>query len=284
MFYHLSCVEMCWGNLWHPCQCSVLFKCDSSIQEPQVYHNHECVVCVCNMDMQFIYVHAGWENSANDLQVLDEMISNLKHGFLWPPTSTIISMNLSIICTCYDYCYKYHNIYYCSYVRSYYLVDLGFPIGTSFFPPHKSTRYHVQEFCLSNRQPTTNKKLYNYRHSSLRMVIERSFGVLKARFPILNLIPKFKRGRQRYMIVACCTLHNFIRINNRGDKLFHTWAPLGVEGTSTRSQPCGNIGASSSTATQRHVLEMSNAAKRLMTQFRDDIIDLMWVDYVAHRH
>ena len=108
--------------------------------------------------------------------------------------------------------------------------------------------------------------------------------MLKARFPILNLIPKFKRSRQHYVIVACCTLHNFIRINNRGDKIFHTWAPLGVEGTSTRSQACGNIGASSSTATQRHVLEMSNAAKRLMNQFRDDIIDLMWVDYVAHRH
>ena len=112
-------------------------------------------------------------------------------------------------------------------------MDSGFPIGTSFLPPHKSTRYHVQEFHSSYRQPTTKKELYNYRHSSLWMVIEQSFGVLKARFPILNLMPNFKRIRQHYVIVACCALHNFMRINNRGDELFHTWAPSGVVGTST---------------------------------------------------
>ena len=101
-------------------------------------------------------------------------------------------------------------------------MDSGFPIGTSFLPPHKSTMYHAQEFCLISRQPTTKKELYNYKHSSLQMVIEQSFGVLKARFTILNLMPNFKCSRQRYVIVACCALHNFIRMNNRGDELFHT--------------------------------------------------------------
>ena len=64
----------------------------------------------------------------------------------------------------------------------------------NFFPPHKSTRYHAQEFRSSNRRPTSKKELYNYRHS-LRMVIERSFGVLKACFPILNLMSNFKQSR-----------------------------------------------------------------------------------------
>ena len=131
--------------------------------------------------------------------------------------------------TCYEYCYEYHNIYCWSHIRSYYLVDLGFPIGTSFLPPHKSTRYHAQEFRSSNRQPTTKKELCNYKHSSLWIVIERSFGVLKACFPILNLIPNFKRSRQRYVIVAYCALHNFIRMNNQGDELFRTWASTRVE-------------------------------------------------------
>ena len=39
------------------------------------------VLCVCNMDMQFIYVHAGWKSSANDSQVLEEAIGDPKHGF-----------------------------------------------------------------------------------------------------------------------------------------------------------------------------------------------------------
>nr|POE86831.1 hypothetical protein CFP56_24830 [Quercus suber] len=68
-------------------------------------------------------------------------------------------------------------------VRSYYLVDSRYPIGASFLPPHKSTRYHAQEFRMSNRQSASGKELYNYIYSSLRMVIEKSFGVLKARFP-----------------------------------------------------------------------------------------------------
>ena len=31
-------------------------------------------------------------------------------------------------------------------------------------------------------------------------------------------------------------------------------------------------------------MEMSDKAKRLMAQFRDDITNAMWTDYVAHGH
>ena len=110
----------------------------------------------------------------------------------------------------------------CVCVGSYYLVDSGLPIGTSFLPPNKSTRYHAQEFNSSGRRTTSKKELYNYRHSSLLMVIEQSFGVLKARFSILNLMPNFKLIRQRYVVIVCCALHNFIRMNNRSDELFKT--------------------------------------------------------------
>ena len=47
------------------------------------------VLCVCNMDMQFTFVHAGWEGSANDTRVFEEATSERKHGFPWPPTGTI---------------------------------------------------------------------------------------------------------------------------------------------------------------------------------------------------
>ena len=44
------------------------------------------------MDMQFIYVHAGWEGSANDSPVLEEAITDPKHEFPWPPTGTTINL------------------------------------------------------------------------------------------------------------------------------------------------------------------------------------------------
>ncbi|XP_050262372.1 uncharacterized protein LOC126706846 [Quercus robur] len=203
------------------------------------------------MDMQFTFIHGGWEGSANDSKVFEEAISDRKHGFPWPPTG------------------------------SYYLVDSGLPIGTSFLPPHKSNRYHVQEFNSSGRRITSKKELYNYRHSSLRMVIERSFGVLKARFPILNLMPNFKPIRQRYVVIVCCALHNFIRMNNRSDELFRTIGESDGEGSVTNGEGSGDVGASTSSATQRHVLEMSSASKRAMGQVRDNITDTMWNDYVA---
>ena len=90
------------------------------------------------------------------------------------------------------------------------------------------------------------------------MVIERSFEVLKARFPILNLMPNFKQSRLCYVIVVCCALHNFICINNRGDELFTTWGDdTRSEGRDSNSEgngngngnESGNTGASTSSAT-----------------------------------
>ena len=74
-------------------------------------------------------------------------------------------------------------------------------------------------------------------------------------------MPNFKRSRQRYVIVACYAFHNFIRMNNQGDELFRTWASTQVEWTSNCGLPSHNIEASSSTVTQRHVLEMLEAVK-----------------------
>ena len=107
--------------------------------------------------------------------------------------------------------------------RSYYLIDSGYAIGSAFLPPYKFVRYHAQEFRDANRQPTTLQELFNYRHSSLRMVIERCFGVLKARFPILTEMHSFFISRQRLIMIACCALHNFIRMYNRMDEMFHVW-------------------------------------------------------------
>ena len=70
-------------------------------------------------------------------------------------------------------------------------------------------------------------------------------------------------------------------MNNRSDELFRTIGESGGEGSVTNSEGSGNTGASTSSATQRHELEMSTASKRAMGQFRDNITDTMWDDYVT---
>ncbi|CAN1153269.1 hypothetical protein LINPERHAP2_LOCUS19299 [Linum perenne] len=55
-------------------------------------------------------------------------------------------------------------------------------------------------------------------NSSLRNVIERCFGVLKARFPILKFMRSYSFKKQ--IVMACCTIHNFIRLHATRDELF----------------------------------------------------------------
>ena len=98
----------------------------------------------------------------------------------------------------------------------------------------------------------------------------------------MSNIPKYKQYRQRLVVSACCALHNFIRINNRIDVLFNTWENLGKDDMQTGKN--GNSPGSSASAEKRHVREMSNASKRVMAEFRDDITDCMWEEYVRRRH
>jgi hypothetical protein len=65
----------------------------------------------------------------------------------------------------------------------FYLVDAGYAVRPRFLPPYRATRYHLSEY--GGRNPQNPKELFNLRHSSLRVTIERAFGALKNIFKIL---------------------------------------------------------------------------------------------------
>ncbi|KAK7857095.1 hypothetical protein CFP56_019784 [Quercus suber] len=81
-------------------------------------------------------------------------------------------------------------------------------------------------------------------------------------------------------------LPEYLQVNKywpwfESDELFRTIRESVGEGSATNSEGSGDARASTSSMTQRHVLEMSSASKRAMGQFRDNITDTMWDDYVA---
>ena len=78
-----------------------------------------------------------------------------------------------------------------------------------FLPPYRATRYHLREFGGGNH-PTNQKELFNLRHSSLRVTVERAFGALKNRFKILYNKPFHPYKTQVKLVLACCILHNWI--------------------------------------------------------------------------
>ncbi|XLT59936.1 hypothetical protein HN873_052540, partial [Arachis hypogaea] len=76
--------------------------------------------------------------------------------------------------------------------RNYYLVDAGYTNCKGFLAPYRHTRYH---------------------HSSARNIIERCSGLLKKRCAILRSHYFYKIKTQNRIIIACCLLQNFIRLN-----------------------------------------------------------------------
>ncbi|KAL2247287.1 UNVERIFIED_CONTAM: hypothetical protein Sindi_2581000 [Sesamum indicum] len=143
------------------------------------------VMVVCDFDLMFTYVMAGWEGSANDARVFMDCLNN-DLNFPWPPN-----------------------------------VDSAYPNFPGFLAPCRQDRYHINSFRGNNRQAHSPKELFNQRHSQLRNVIERAFGVLKNRFPILKgPMPPYSLDRQRDLVIACCVIHNFIRKFGIDDQFF----------------------------------------------------------------
>ncbi|KAL0303743.1 UNVERIFIED_CONTAM: hypothetical protein Sradi_6242400 [Sesamum radiatum] len=101
-------------------------------------------------------------------------------------------------------------------IGKYYLVDAGFTNYQCFLAPYRGTRYHLPEWRGQGRRYGTPQDMFNHAHSRLRNVIERCFGVLKKRFPILQWgMPSYLLNHQVDIVIACCTLHNFIHMAYR---------------------------------------------------------------------
>ena len=66
-------------------------------------------------------------------------------------------------------------------------------------------------------EPKTPTKKFNRIHSSIRNVIERSFGVLKMKWQILYMMRPYTMFKQKMIVVATMVLHNFIREHNSED-------------------------------------------------------------------
>ncbi|KAG6490946.1 hypothetical protein ZIOFF_052278 [Zingiber officinale] len=134
------------------------------------------VLAACTFDLKFTYVLPGWEGSASYSRILDNALS--REDNLNAPQG------------------------------KFYLVDARYMLRSTFLTPYRSIRYHLKEY--SQHPPENPKELFNLRHSSLRNAIERAFGVLKNRFPILAEMSRYDVETVSEIVLACCILHNFL--------------------------------------------------------------------------
>ncbi|CAI9295162.1 unnamed protein product [Lactuca saligna] len=122
------------------------------------YRGRKCyptinVFATCSFDLKFTYVLTGWEGTASDSRVLKNALNR---------DDKLVIPN-----------------------GRYYLVDVGLPHSTILMAPYRGVRYHLKEY--STRTPQNARELFNLRYTSLRNAIERAFGVLKRRFPIIRI-------------------------------------------------------------------------------------------------
>jgi len=118
------------------------------------------VLAICDFDRRFTFVAAGIPGSAHDWTVLQEVMFRHNDKFPHPPPG------------------------------KFYLVDSGYPSRPGFLPPYKGVRYHVDDWKKTPRA-RGKKEIFNQAHSSIRSVIERSFGVLKMKWRILLGLPHY---------------------------------------------------------------------------------------------
>jgi hypothetical protein len=170
-------------------------------------------MAVCDFDMFFIFVLAGWEGSAHDMRVFDDAMTRYKDSFPKIPIGTHIAMSLLFPNVAIE------NLQVLPPVGKFFLVDSGYANRKGFMSPYRQTRYHIQDF-QNAVEPQGMEETFNYAHSSLRNVIERAFGVLKMKWRILLDIPCYRPETQTQIICACFALHNFIRMNGDFDSHF----------------------------------------------------------------
>lgn len=59
---------------------------------------------------------------------------------------------------------------------------------------------------------TKEQRIFNYRLSRARRVVENAFGILANRFRVLINLISLKPGKARIITLACCILHNFLNL------------------------------------------------------------------------
>ncbi|KAL4590011.1 hypothetical protein LXL04_002929 [Taraxacum kok-saghyz] len=122
---------------------------------------YQNVLAICDFNMIFTFVVAGWEGISHDSRILSEALSDPDAPFPLPPPD------------------------------KYYLCDAAYAHIRGFMAPYRNVRYWLGDF--RRRRALNNKEKFNHAHAKLRNVIERAYGVLKARFPILKRMAPFSK-------------------------------------------------------------------------------------------
>ena len=149
----------------------------------------------------------------------------------------------------------------------YYLGDAGYGLSTTVLTPYRGVRYHLQEFEINGSGPVNSKELFNLRHSSLRNVVERIFGIVKARFPVLKKMSPYEFEFQCDIVQCCFLLHNFVHLNQTYEDQFYDEAGNFVDNDIDEDVVYEPV---------------EDGVYNALKIWRNGIAEEMWADYLAY--
>ncbi|KAL4573386.1 hypothetical protein LXL04_020189 [Taraxacum kok-saghyz] len=121
------------------------------------------------------------------------------------------------------------------------------------------------------RAPSGAKETFNFRHSSLRNIIERTFGVWKARWAILrDMHVNFTYDHQVKIVLASMAMRNYIRKAGILDETFNTAQQESYDPTPCPNTPCPNTNGAQEGPSRRPT---SNEDSLWMAAYRDMIAE-----------
>ena len=106
-------------------------------------------------------------------------------------------------------------------------MDAGYAQEYGYMGPYKNTRYHLDDFRGLDLETLSRQEKFNLTHSRLRNVVEQTFGVLKARWHILEGVPYCEREKQSMMIISCFAMNNFFGCVSMELVHLRTHCPIG---------------------------------------------------------
>ena len=136
------------------------------------------VQAVVDSNMRFLDVVAGWAGSVHDSRIFSLSNLFLRRSEFFSSQSMMING---------------------VFVQEYLIGDAGYPLTVNMMIPFPGRESSF----------TREQRVYNFKHSSTRMAVERAFGRLKTVFRILkNIVDRPNMEQLPTIVLACCILHN----------------------------------------------------------------------------
>ena len=125
-------------------------------------------------------------------------------------------------------------------------------------------------------RPKDYKELFNLCHAQLHNVIERIFGIVKRKFPMLNDVCKYNLATQRSITIAFAAMFNFNQIHLPADNDFSPEDPFEEIDANANAR----IGGSDDLETPFRQSITAQEKKRAKAQ-HEAIAKALWASYQA---